>query len=185
MSTQGLLPRASLGLALVLAPHGALAQEEGVECVPFTIAAVDVVRQELFPEREGTVGWAYRIGNKLHVETKPSVVRRELLFTAGDALDPETLKQSERNLRAMRFITEARIDVVFADGSLVHAEQLGPRLCASPGAEQEDALVTTRDSWSTSLDGKLSKTGNRLSWEVRSEERRLGKECRPPWSPSH
>ena len=173
MSSQGPLPRVFLGLALVLAPHAAVAQVEGVECVPFTIAAVDVVRQELFPEREGTVGWAYRIGNKLHVDTKPSVVRRELLFTAGDALDPETLKQSERNLRAMRFITEARIDVVFADGSLVHAEQLGPRLCASPGAEQVDVLVTTRDSWSTSLEGKLSKTGNRLLWEVGVDESNL------------
>jgi len=141
--------------------------------VPLTIASVDLVRQEMFPAGGGTIGWAYRVGNTLHIETKPSVVRRELLFAEGDPLDPEALAQSERNLRAMRFISEARIDVVFADGSVVHAEQLDPQLCAAAGGEQADVLVTTRDSWSTALEGKLSKTGNRLLWEVGIDESNL------------
>lgn len=163
----------ALTVALTLAPSVALAQEPDVECVPLTIGAVDVLRQELFPERGGAVGWTYRTGNKLHIDTRPAVVWRELLFAEGDPLDAESLTQSERNLRALRFISAARVDVVFADGKVVHAEQLAPELCASPGAEQVDILVTTRDSWSTQLEGKLSKSGNRLLWEVGLDESNL------------
>ncbi len=164
-----------IGAALLLAltPLPALAQGNPAACTPPTIAAVDVVRQELFPERSGALGWAYRTGNNLHVDTKPSVVRNELLFQEGDPLDPEALAQSERNLRGRRYIAEARVEVVFADGRVVHAEQLDPQLCAEPGSEQVSIRVTARDSWSLSLDGKVSKTGNRLLWEVGIDESNL------------
>jgi len=173
MRTERTLRGACVGLALMLAPHFAGAQEGVADCVPVTIGAVEVIREALFPERRGAVGWAYRTGNSLHVDTRPSVVRNELLFAAGDALDPESLTQTERNLRARRFISAARVDVVFADGSVVHADQLGRQPCAALGAEQVDVLVTTRDSWSTQLEGKLSKTGNRLLWEVGVDESNL------------
>jgi hypothetical protein len=42
-----------------------------------------------------------RAANLLHPRTRPSVVRRELLFRSGDRFDPETLHQTERNLRML------------------------------------------------------------------------------------
>ena len=43
----------------------------------------------------------YRAANLLHARTRSSVVQRELLFEPGDRFDAETLRQSERNLRAL------------------------------------------------------------------------------------
>ncbi len=56
--------------------------------------------------------WAYSLANKLHVRTREKFILDELLFEVGECLDPLLLEETERLLRAYRFIGDAD---VFAD----------------------------------------------------------------------
>jgi hypothetical protein len=57
--------------------------------------------------------------NLLHPRTRPSVVRRELLFRTGDRFDPEALRQTERNLRALGLFRRVEITTLPARGGEV------------------------------------------------------------------
>lgn len=78
--------------------------------------------------------WAYRLANKLHIRTRESFIRREVVFEAGDCYQPFLMADSERVLRRLPFIADA--DVY--------------------GVRQEDgnwhAVVDTRDEWSTRVE---------------------------------
>jgi hypothetical protein len=51
----------------------------------------------------------FRLANRLHIETKPNVVKRDLLFTEGDFIDHQVLEESERILRSRRYLNKAKI----------------------------------------------------------------------------
>lgn len=56
-----------------------------------------------------------RIGkslNKLHVNTRHRVIRKNLVFEEGDLLDPDQMSDNERILRHLPFIQDALIQVV-------------------------------------------------------------------------
>ena len=77
---------------------------------------------------------AYRLANRLHVRTRESVIRRELLFREGDCYRPELLEDSERILRSTGYIADADVFAVRQpDG-------------------RYDVIVETRDEWSTRLE---------------------------------
>ncbi|HNW56439.1 MAG TPA: hypothetical protein PKM69_01600 [Bacteroidales bacterium] len=50
--------------------------------------------------------------NKTHINTQESIIRKNLLFSAGDTISPLTLSDNERILRQLSFIDDARIIVV-------------------------------------------------------------------------
>jgi hypothetical protein len=77
---------------------------------------------------------AYRTANRLHVRTRESVIRRELLFHEGSCYRPELLEDSERILRATGYLADADVfSVRQPDGTY-------------------DVIVETRDEWSTRLE---------------------------------
>lgn len=77
----------------------------------------------------------YRLANRLHVRTRESVIRRELLFREGECYRPELLQDSERILRATTYLADADVfSVRQPDGTY-------------------DVIVETRDEWSTRLEG--------------------------------
>ncbi len=51
----------------------------------------------------------YRLANDLHIRTKNFTIDAQLLFKVGDRYDPKKLAETERNLRALRFIYDARV----------------------------------------------------------------------------
>lgn len=53
--------------------------------------------------------WLFRLANRLHIRTRPRVIRRQLLFRPGDPFDPRLLAESERILRANGYLYDARI----------------------------------------------------------------------------
>ena len=82
-----------------------------------TIASIHIVRLNPF----GTSvtepfyhypGWSGRLGNAVHVNTTDFVIRNALLFKEGDAVDGIKLSYSERYLRSLAYIGDARISVV-------------------------------------------------------------------------
>lgn len=79
---------------------------------PLRIERIDVVRSEIFDttrtEDRHALG---SVVNALHVLTREEVIRQELLFRQGEILQDDLVEESARNLRALGFLGDARIDV--------------------------------------------------------------------------
>ncbi|MBY0493883.1 MAG: BamA/TamA family outer membrane protein [Cyanobacteria bacterium] len=69
----------------------------------------------------------YVLLNRLHIRTRPRVIRRELLFRGGDPFEEEVLLESERNLRLLP-VNRAEIT-------------------SAPGGGGRDIVVRTEDAW--------------------------------------
>jgi len=89
--------------------------------------------------------------NKLHINTRPSVIRAQLLFEEGGPLKVEEIEESERILRSRSYLTNAYIVPV--------------TVCD----DQVDLLVVTQDAWalepqfSVSRESEDTKTGFAIS----------------------
>jgi hypothetical protein len=81
----------------------------------------------------------YLFLNKLHVNTRPKVIRTQLLFKEGEPLIVQHIHESERILRTRGYLTNAYI--------------LPSVICA----EQVDLVVVTRDSWALEPQVSLSR----------------------------
>ena len=88
--------------------------------------------------------WLARMANRLHFQTRPAVVRREVLLRAGEPYDSALVAESERNLRALRIFRRVQIDSVRTDSGLV-------------------LRVVTKDGWSTQLDWRFRSTGDEVA----------------------
>ncbi len=131
----------------------ASAQDE--EVVP-RIGKIVIVVNEVFQEESAEVfSWAYRLANKLHIRTREDVVRRELLFATGDLLDLEAVAQTERNLRNLHFIKDAKVEISPAGEGVV------------------DVKVETFDSFTLSPRLGFAKKGNRTVWSLGIAEKNL------------
>ena len=116
------------------------------------IRDVVIVRQDVFPDVTGKPRFLYEWANGLHIVTRETVIRRELLFKPGDAYDPDLLEESERKLRALPYLGEVRIEV------------------EREGADFVDVRVTTQDQWSTLLSWILNTGGGRTIFGGSVEE---------------
>ena len=118
------------------------AQQEDPAC--HRIASIRIDRADVFnlsdpAENHLPYVWA----DKLHVETREDVIRRELLFKEGDCAVPDVLYESERNLRQLVFLhSNSSIETVPRDDGLV------------------DVVVHTRDTWTTQPSISISRQGN-------------------------
>src|SRR6266571_2804392 len=111
------------------------------------IATIRIVRQDVFdldnPDERHP---PYRLADRLHIETREEIIRRELLFKEGDPADPDVLYESERNLRRLHFLHDnTRIETVARDDGRV------------------DVIVHTRDIWTTRPNVSISRQGNRTT----------------------
>ena len=117
------------------------------------VSAIDIVVQDVFdlsrPSENHLIG---RLSNAVHIETHGEVVRRELLFVAGQPVNARAIRETERNLRRYPFVRDARIIPVGASETSVTAR------------------VEVFDAWS--LQGRigLSLTGGNTEWSVRVDE---------------
>jgi len=71
-----------------------------------------------------------KILNNIHIETKERIVRKYLLFKVGDVISDFRLRESERILRQLSFIGDARVYVVIVSDS------------------EAEVLITTQDVFS-------------------------------------
>src|ERR1700682_4239133 len=84
---------------------------------------------------------------KMHVRTRPEIIRRELLFAAGDTVDTLRVAESLRRLRKLQFLENAHIEAV---------------KCVAPIGESLALKVVTRDSWTTRPDIKAGGSSPRI-----------------------
>jgi hypothetical protein len=141
--------RAPLLAVLLLAVPGALFAQvtpaPADSCPTGRIADVYVGNTSIFDDRDSSLyerfRWAYRAANALHIRTRESVIRRELLFKTGDCYDPFLIEETERLLRAYLFILRAEITPErLPDGRYI-------------------IRVLTQDNWSTRVDFRLRVDG--------------------------
>jgi hypothetical protein len=90
----------------------------------------------------------FRLANRLHHRTRPSVIRKQLLFREGARYSRRLMDESERILRANSYFYDAWIRVTgYHDGRV-------------------DVKVTTRDVWTLNPGFNLSRAGGSTSTGV-------------------
>ena len=104
---------------------------------------------------EGESGWLYRTANKLHINTRESVVRDQLLFKPGEPYRHRVVLETERLLRANDYLYDAVITPVAYDGRTVDLE------------------VRTRDVWTLNPGFSFSRKGGENTWGAQIEEDNL------------
>ena len=106
------------------------------------IGSIRFVRHNVFNmEDPRESNWLYGTANKLNVITWESVLRDQLLVTEGDSYNASRLAESERLLRDLDFIYDARVRPWRVCGDVVDLE------------------VITRDTWTLSLEVGVSRSG--------------------------
>jgi len=114
-----------------------------------TIGSIEVVIGDVFdlskPEENIWIG---RLADHLHASTREGVIRGILLFKEGDPVRARRIYETERLLRALAFVKDARIvPVVGADGVVV-------------------ARVEVRDAWTTQVNAGFSSVGGQRSMNL-------------------
>jgi hypothetical protein len=105
------------------------------------IRSITLDRRDAF---DGTVAHSnlerklYAFGNRIHVESRESTLKRRLLFREGGEVTADRLAETERVLRAEEFLSDAILAV------------------KPVGADSCDIMVTTFDQWTTVPGGGLA-----------------------------
>ena len=99
--------------------------------------------------------WLYRWANRLHIVTRDSVIRNQLLFADGDAFSDRLLEETERIIRSNRFIYDASVEPLRYENGVV------------------DVKVTTQDVWSLTPDVSFSRSGGENRTALGIEETNL------------
>jgi len=118
----------------------------GWESRKATVAEIVVHIQPVFDlAKPSENNWLGRTANHLHISTREVVVRRALLFKEGDRVIARDIYQTERLLRALAFIKEARIQP------------------ESMGDGKVRAHVWVRDAWTIEVDAGFQRVGKQSS----------------------
>src|SRR5271169_2812981 len=96
-------------------PGDAVLESEGA-----VIGSIDIETRNIFDQSdERESNGLYRLANHLHIRTKPGTIRAQLLFAGGERYLGRKLAETERVLRLLPFIYDARVvPVRYADGTV-------------------------------------------------------------------
>jgi outer membrane protein assembly factor BamA len=152
------------GLALAVAVAGmplpagaqtdpaALPSFAQLEAAGATIGAIHIVVDNIFDLQDPRENNAlFRVANRLHIKTRPGVVRRGLLFRSGERVSVALIEETERLLRGSPYLYDVRIrPVAWRDGVV-------------------DIEVATRDTWTLYPVVSFSRSGgeNRSEFSLR------------------
>jgi Surface antigen variable number repeat len=140
----------------LLIPAPSLAEENSRGLV---VGEIEIVRNSIFSQSEidstvGSLSFLRGTMNKLHVNTREYVIRKELLFAEGEVFRPGLLDETERNLRELGFLNQIKISAI-----------------DTTSAGKVNIRVEVRDSWSlkTNLTYSRSASGD-TRWNVSLSE---------------
>lgn len=141
MPARAQTPHATADPARLL-PGFAELQARGARIGQIHIAARDIF--DLDNPREDKL--LFRWANALHVNTRPGVIERALLFKSGELVSVALIEETERVLRSTRYLHEVRI-----------------RPLAVHDDNTVDIEVLTRDSWTLDPGLSVSRSGGASS----------------------
>lgn len=131
------------------------------------IGKITVETLDVYSHTEADRGFFYRAADRLHIETRESVVRKFLLFREGDVFNPIRLEETERNLRAQHYLKSATVTALPAHDGVV------------------DVLVITQDAWSIAPETKASSAGGAADYGASISDTNVlgwGKEAELSWT---
>jgi outer membrane protein assembly factor BamA len=104
-----------------------------LEAAGAVIGNIDIDIRNIFDESDAReANGLYRLANHLHIRTKRATIKAQLLFASGDKYLARKLAETERALRLLTYIYDARVvPVRYADGKV-------------------DIKVITKDVWTLS-----------------------------------
>ncbi len=146
-------------LFVVLITTAAIAQ-------PLRIGKITIESVDVYSKDESRHGFFYQAANRLHIETRDSVVRKFLLFREGDEYRPERLQETERNLRAQHYLKSATVTAQPPHDGLV------------------DVVVATQDAWSIAPETQAGNKGGASNYGASISDTNLfgyGKEAEVSW----
>lgn len=111
-----------------------------------TVGEIRITTHSIFDtSKPGEDKWVFRLADRLHRTTRPSVIERQLLLKPGDPYSWDAVEESERILRSNRYLYEAEIRPVPAgDGRI-------------------DLEVETRDVWTLRAGISFNRAGGENS----------------------
>jgi outer membrane protein assembly factor BamA len=124
-----------------------------LEAAGAVIGRIEIEPRNIFDEHDPReANGLYRLANHLHVRTKPSTIRAQLLFASGEKYLGRKLAETERALRLLNFVYDARVvPVRYADGKV-------------------DIRVITKDVWTLSPGISFGRAGGTNSFNVNLQE---------------
>lgn len=151
---------------ILLASMPTWAQEDGsalpsfaeMEAAGATVGEIHVVTRDIFDTSDPAENYAlFRLANRLHIQTRESVIRRSILFHTGEPLRVREIEETERLLRGNHYLYDVVLRPVALRNGVVDIE------------------VATRDTWSLNVGVGVSRTGgaNSSQFEI-TEENLLG-----------
>jgi hypothetical protein len=131
-------------------------QDAQLEASGAVIGDIQINIGNIFDEhdpRENT--WLYRAADRVHRRTRDSAIRAQLLFTSGDHYQARKLAETERNLRLLPYVYDARVvPIRVHDGKV-------------------DIRVVTHDVWTLSPGFSFGRTGGTNSTNINIQESNL------------
>ncbi len=117
------------------------------------IDSIEIKNGDIFDlDQSGKNHWFFRLANKFHIKTKKHVIKRELLQGENQLFSVKLAHESERNLRALPFIWDAKIEIIEAeDGVNVMS-------------------VTTSDRWTLAGGPTISRSSGQLTYQFGFDE---------------
>lgn len=122
----------------------------------YTVASIRIVRQQIFNTDDADENRRmFRLANRWHTHTREGTIRTLLLFGDGDKVDIGRLAETERALRAKRFLYDARV--------------IANRMCGN----DVDIVVVTRDVWSLLPTASVTRTGGENEYDLGMSEHNI------------
>ncbi len=138
------------------APPTVIPPSAELEAAGAVIRSIDLRIRNIFnlndPQEDKPL---YRLANRLHIQTREATVRARLLFRSGDSFSQRTLAETERHLRELDYLYDARISVVRYEPPYV------------------DLVVITRDVWTLQPGLSYDRKGGASSSEFELQEENL------------
>lgn len=152
----GAQPRATGAAPATGGESTPLASFAELEAAGATIGQVRVVAGDIFDTSDPAENYLlFRWANKLHVQTRPGVIERTLLFKPGQRVSVRQIEETERLLLANEYLYEVKFrPTAYRDGVV-------------------DIEVLTRDTWSLDLGIKASRSGGSNSSGLQIREYNL------------
>jgi hypothetical protein len=149
------LAAAQVGQGVTAAEFGAPPPSfAALEAAGAVIGEVRIDPQDVFDEADPRENYGfYRLANMLHIRTRESVIRRQLLFRSGERLSRQVIEETERLMRANSYLYDVTIrPVAFRNGIV-------------------DIEVRTRDTWSLQPGASFSRGGGSNTSGLSLEEK--------------
>jgi hypothetical protein len=139
--------------ATVAAGPEALPAPEQLEAEGARIGSISIHVGDVFDlDKPGERKTVFRWANTLHRDTRARIVARQLLFAEGELYSASAIAESERALRALRFLAEVSVRPVAYHDGLVDIE------------------VRTRDNWSLKPGLNFGRSGGVNKYKIEIEE---------------